>query len=196
VPGRGDDIPARCWQLGESFVTRLASERERFSIDEGFDTDRNFMAPFPTVIAKITGDDDNIVIVNTRIISIIAAGSALADLWSELENAMTWSLEQLDPGLFVRLMALRSFLDAELHGRQLLEGRHRQLFPTNLGLPRRSALGPKERRFWEEQVAKVNAALCAGGGDMALPAEMAPIVPEMIFDACAYWLDWHRDARS
>lgn len=190
VPGRGDDMPARCRQLGESFVTRLDSELERFSIDDAFDTGRSFMAPFPTVIAKITGDDDNIVIVNTRIISIIAAGSALADLWSELENAMKWSLEKLDPGLFVRLMALRNLLDAELHGR------HRQLFLTNLGLPRRSALGPKERRIWEEQVAKVNAALCAGGGDMALPAEMAPIVPEMIFDACAYWLDWHRDARS
>lgn len=137
-------------------------------------------------IAEISGDEENVTIVQTRLITLLAKGSEFARIWELVQNAIILSCKKKDARRLVRCLKLSNFCE------YIWSERRGFFHKRNLASIVQTDLG----RHWDELAAEANAVLTEYGFKQGIPNSIE--LPDLgkYFNASEYWRDWHRTEKT
>lgn len=148
-------------------------------------------------IAEIKGDELNISIVKTRMVTVLAKGSEVARTSDLIEQGILLTYQKRDVQGFAKCLKLNNLY------RHLLYGRNRR-FPNRSviwdGLTYEESIlqeeeffdHPDMNRTWTKMAMEVNAVLNDYGIKEDIPNSAHFVLNAKYFNASDYWRDWYR----
>jgi molecular chaperone HtpG len=186
--------------LDDAFKKQLRAQIEKLGEEEEWSPNLT-SSRVDLLPAELAGDDSNIQVVHTRVVSVVMKDSQPAKVQELLKQARIWALEKRDTLLFAHVLCLNNIFMAGLLDRVSPESMYYQYGGSDLdtfvhisGSKRREREGrdTRARRLWVKIAWECNESIRRTGGDIVLPEEPCDVTADMIFDASTYWRDWHR----
>jgi hypothetical protein len=144
----------------------------------------------------LAGDDDNVKLVHTRIISLVANGSELGVAVDRLNRAFEFARSSKVATLYTRIRLLQGLIDKEPRfgsAATMQEYYYAGLTASSEYLGRGNRLDKGvAKRLWEKLSSECNVLMNELGHEDEIPTEMPWVTKDLVFDATSYWRDWHR----
>lgn len=143
--------------------------------------DRHLPIDFGEKIAvvEISGDEPEVQIVRTRIVTLLEEGSEIAEIWGMIQRGMEISYERKQAHDLLELLQLAALFT-------------RALKPP-VGANVYGEIGSNELiHLWKDIAESANSILKSYGLSGGIPVAVDSITTKKVFDASDYWRDWHR----
>jgi hypothetical protein len=143
-----------------------------------------------TTVAEIAGDEPEVKIVRTRMLTLLSNKSESGRIWELLQNGVKLSSERKEPHeclLFLRLANLFEHIVASRIG-----GWNRGSY-----IDEEHRIGWRDlENTWNEFVIEANSILLKYGLTGNIPDTIECLRAEKVFNASDYWRDWHRTEKK
>ncbi len=166
---------------------RIGEEEERIPVD----------VKSEITVAQINGDENDVNTVKTRMGTVIAEGSQVAQIWQLIEKAIAKASERKEAYRCIKCLRMSSYY-AHILERGIISqhyGRNEFFEGMRLSMKNRGRQVGNDS-LWVFLASEVNAILEEYAIDGEIPETQEFLLNEKRFNASDYWRDWHRTKKQ